>query len=114
MIDDDEDILEILNIIFQESGYDVIMSNTADAAGHIQVIRPDLIVLDVRITGSFKSGADICREIKSNYETKNLPVMLVSAETDLDLIAGYCGADAFVRKPFDIFDLLLRVKEFLS
>lgn len=114
VIDDDEDILEILNIIFRESGYEVILSNTGEAAGHIRVIHPDLILLDVRIAGSAKSGADICREIKSSYETKELPVMLVSAETDLHLIARDCAADAYLRKPFDIYDLLIRVKEYLS
>lgn len=114
VIDDDEDILEILNIIFQESGYDVILSNTGEAARHIKVIHPDLILLDVRIVGSDKSGPEICREIKANYETKDLPVMLVSAETDLHLIARECSADAYLSKPFDIYDLLIRVKEYLS
>lgn len=114
VIDDDEDILELLNIIFQESGYDVILSNTAEAAGHITVIHPDLILLDVRIAGSFKTGADICREIKSNYETSNLPVMLVSGETNLEMIARDCGADFFVAKPFDIFELMISVKQYLS
>ncbi|SEN95498.1 two-component system, OmpR family, phosphate regulon response regulator PhoB/two-component system, OmpR family, response regulator VicR [Mucilaginibacter gossypiicola] len=114
VIDDDEDILEILNIVFQESGYDVVLSNTGEAAGYIQVIHPDLILLDVNIVGSGKSGSEICREIKSNYETASLPVMLVSAETDLDLIAAGCGANAFVRKPFDIYELLMHVKQYLS
>ncbi|WP_244228200.1 response regulator [Mucilaginibacter kameinonensis] len=93
-IDDDEDILEILNIVFQESGYDVILSNTGEAAGHIQIIHPDLILLDVNIVGSLKTGSEICKEIKSNYQTADLPVMLVSAEPDLDLIADGCGANS--------------------
>ncbi|RYF20937.1 MAG: response regulator [Flavobacteriales bacterium] len=114
VIDDDEDILEILHIIFQESGYDIVLSNTGDAAEHIRVIHPDIVLLDVRITGSAKSGADICRAIKSNYETKDLPVMLVSGESDLRVIARECGADAYVAKPFDIFELLGQVKELLS
>ncbi len=114
VIDDDEDILDILHIIFRESGYEVILSNTGEAAGHIAVIRPDLVLLDVRIKGSAQTGAEICRAIKANYDTEHLPVMLVSAETDLDLVARDCAADAYVHKPFDIFELLMRVKEFLS
>jgi two-component system, OmpR family, response regulator VicR len=114
VIDDDEDILEILNVIFQESGYDIVISNTGEAAEHIRVIHPDIVLLDVRITGYTKSGADICREIKSQYETQHLPVMLISAESDLRTIATECGADSYVAKPFDIFDLLSQVKEFLS
>lgn len=114
VIDDDEDILEILNVIFQEGGYDVVLSNTSEAAEHIQVIQPDIVLLDVRIVGSAKKGPDICKEIKSQLETRHLPVMLVSGESDLSLIAQECGADAYLAKPFDIFDLLSKVKEFIS
>ncbi|TFF37732.1 response regulator [Mucilaginibacter psychrotolerans] len=114
VIDDDEDILEILNIIFQENGYETVISNTSEAAEHIRVIQPDIVLLDVRIVGSAKNGPEICKEIKSQIETRHLPVMLVSAETDLAIIAQDCGADTYIAKPFDIFGLLSRVKEFLS
>lgn len=114
VIDDDEDILEILNVIFQENGYEIVLSNTGEAANHIRVIQPDIVLLDVRIVGSAKSGVEICKEIKSQLETRHLPVMLVSGESDLAIIAQDCGADAYVAKPFDIFDLLSQVKDFLS
>jgi len=114
VIDDDEDILALLNIIFQENGYDIVLSNTGEAAEHIRVIHPDIVFLDVRINGSEKSGAEICREIKANYETKDFPVILMSAESDLAFIAEECGADAYIAKPFDIYDLLARVKEYVS
>ena len=114
VIDDDEDILEILNIVFQENGYEIVISNTGEAASHIRVIQPDIVLLDVRIVGSAKSGPDICKEIKSQFETRHLPVMLVSGETDLAVIAKECGADSYVCKPFDVFDLIARVGKFLS
>ena len=114
VIDDDEDILEILNMIFKENGYDIVSSNTGEAAEHIKVIQPDMVLLDVRIVGSAKDGPEICREIKSQLETRHLPVMLVSGETDLAVIAQECGADAYMAKPFDIFELLSHVKEYLS
>jgi DNA-binding response OmpR family regulator len=114
VIDDDEDILEILNIVFQENGYEIVLSNTGEAAEHIRVIQPDIVLLDVRIVGSAKSGPEICKEIKSQLETRHLPVMLVSGETDLAMIARECGADSYMSKPFDIFDLIAQVKEFLS
>ncbi|EHQ26411.1 response regulator receiver domain-containing protein [Mucilaginibacter gracilis] len=114
VIDDDEDILEILNIVFQENGYETVISNTGEAAEHIRVIQPDIVLLDVRIVGSVKSGPEICREIKSQLETRHLPVMLVSGESDLAVLAKECGADAYIPKPFDIFDLLSHVKKHLS
>jgi DNA-binding response OmpR family regulator len=78
------------------------------------VIQPDMVLLDVRIIGSPKSGADICREIKSRQGTSQLPVMLISGECDLRTIARECGADAYLAKPFDIYNLLAQVKEYLS
>jgi len=113
VIDDDEDILEILNLIFQEEGYDVVLSNTGEAADHIHIIHPDLILLDVRIEGSPKRGDEICAEIKDRYKEEPMPIILVSAETDLKMLANECGADLYINKPFDIFQLLNHVKSFL-
>lgn len=114
VVDDNEDILEILRIIFQEEGYQVIMSNTAKAADYIHHISPNLIILDIRLSGSEKSGAEICREFKSSFPEDKIPVLLVSAEENIQLIASYCGADAYLSKPFDIFKLLRRVEELIT
>ena len=113
VIDDDEDILEILNIVFQEEGFNVIVSNSGDTADHLQVIHPDIILLDVRIEGSAKNGAQICAEIKSKYKDLKLPVILVSGEADLANLASECGADKFIPKPFDITDIVNQVKSLL-
>jgi len=113
VIDDDEDILEILNLIFQEEGFDVILSNTGETAEHIQVIQPDLILLDIRIMGSPKRGDEICAEIKKMYPEKP-PVLLISAELDAQLLAANCGADGWIPKPFDLAHIIGKVKECLS
>jgi two-component system response regulator VicR len=113
IIDDDEDILDILNIIFQDEGYEVIISNTAHAADYIHQINPDVMLLDIRLAGSEKTGAEICRDIKNAYPAEHFPVILVSAEANISLIASYCGADAFVSKPFDIFKLIKKVEELI-
>ncbi|NOW94295.1 response regulator transcription factor [Mucilaginibacter sp. SG564] len=113
VIDDDEDILEILHIVFQEEGYEVVLSNTGDAAEHIQIIHPDLILLDVRIEGSKKRGDEICAELKEQYKEEKMPIILVSAESDLELLANECGADHYISKPFDIYQLLMHVQKIL-
>ncbi|OOQ56587.1 response regulator transcription factor [Mucilaginibacter pedocola] len=112
IIDDDENILDILHIIFREEGYNVIVSTSGDASEHIHMLNPDLILLDVRIDGYPKRGDEICAEIKATY-SKKMPIILVSAETDLDMLANECGADLYFQKPFDIYDLLFRVKAYL-
>lgn len=112
IIDDDEDILDILHIIFRDEGFNVVISNTGEAAENIHIINPDLILLDVRIDGYAKRGDEICAQIKAQYP-KNLPVVLVSAETNLEVLANECGADFYIRKPFDIYELLSKVKKSL-
>lgn len=114
VIDDDEDILAILDIIFGEEGYERILYQTGTTIDEIKILHPDLILLDVRINGFEKSGAQICTEIKSELELDNIPVLLVSAEMDVDELAKQCGANGYVNKPFDINNLLAKVKEFLN
>lgn len=114
VIEDDEDILTILNIIFEEEGFEVVLFNTGTTAAHIKLIHPDLILLDVRIAGYNKTGAEICAEIKSNPNFPKIPVLLVSAEADIRQLAKSCGADGYVSKPFDISEVILQVKEFLN
>jgi len=112
VIDDDEDILEILHILFMEEGFEAILLQKETTTQHIKILSPDLILLDVRIIGSTKTGPDICREIKAEFET--MPVILLSAEIDVDQLAKGCKADAFIRKPFDINNLMKKVKEYLN
>lgn len=106
VIDDNEDILELVKIIFQDDGYDVIISNTCQTAEHILFLQPDLIILDVRLETPETSGADICKEFKTQYPNNTTPVILLSAEEDLRELAQHCGADGYVSKPFDVDALL--------
>ena len=113
IIDDDTDILKILDIIFKHEGYDVILSETGDEADQIQQISPDLVILDIMITGSGKNGADICVKIKSRPETQNLPVILLSSEDNIEEVSDLCGANGYISKPFEVSQLIIKVKELL-
>jgi len=114
VIDDDEDILNILDILFAEEGYDVIVKSTGTTADQVRLIGPDLILLDVRITGFSKTGDEICSEIKQELELTAIPVLLFSAEPDVRQRARSCGANGYLNKPFDIDRLLEKVKEFIT
>lgn len=114
VIDDDEDILSILDIIFGDEGYEPILYSTGMSAESIKLMHPDLILLDVRIVGFDKTGAEICKEIKSELEMSGIPVLLVSAEENVEALATGCGANGYVNKPFDIYGLLSKVKEFIT
>jgi two-component system response regulator VicR len=110
IIEDDPDILEILNIIFTEEGFEVILSPTGDESNRLAQINPNVILLDVRLKNSDQNGTDICIKIKSQKETCHVPVILLSAEDNLAIITKECGADAFVIKPFDIAYLAEKVQ----
>lgn len=113
-IDDDEDILNILDIILQDEGIEPSLFSTGIPVQQILDIKPDLILLDVRIGSYTKTGSQICGEIKQLKESQKIPVVLVSAEANLGKIAAQCDADGFIAKPFDIFNFVEKVKEFLS
>lgn len=112
-IEDDPDIYEILNIIFEEEGYETVGFRTAISPAEIAVIHPDLVLLDVRILGSEKSGAEICSALKTKEEWKRIPVILLSAERNLETIGKLSLADGIIQKPFGLSELLKGIKEFL-
>ena len=113
IIDDDDHILEVLKIILVAEGYMVTPLNSVAAVEDLMTIQPDLILLDVRIIGSPKRGNEICAEVKSHHLHRKLPIILISAESDLEALASECGADAFIQKPFDIYELIRRIKDFI-
>ncbi|MEO8771501.1 MAG: response regulator [Ferruginibacter sp.] len=112
IVDDDDSIIKIVSLILANAGYDIITDNNGDLHFLQTNIYPDLILLDNQL-GS-KSGADICRQLKTNQLTKHIPVMLVSATEGLPEIATYACADDFLPKPFDVDTLLQKVDSLLS
>jgi DNA-binding response OmpR family regulator len=106
IIEDDPNILELLVYLFESEGYKVNPFATGRSADEIGLLMPDVVILDVSLVGSPQRGDQICSEIKKLLSTSKLPVILLSAEKDLESIAKNCFADAFIGKPFDIDDLV--------
>jgi DNA-binding response OmpR family regulator len=109
-VDDDKDILEVLQLILEDSGYEV--ETLAD--GHflfdkIDQIRPDLIILDIML-GNL-DGRELCREVKRKIETHKIPIIMLSAShTISEGLTKNGNPDDFIAKPFDI-DVLLETVE---
>jgi DNA-binding response OmpR family regulator len=110
-IDDDPDILSIVPIVLEEENIEVVATNDPDIITELPVIKPDLILLDEWL--GEKKGSTICAEIKKIEEISDIPIVLISAVTNLDKIAEECAADAFIEKPFDIENLVTVVKSLL-
>ena len=112
-IEDDPDIYEILNIVFVDEGYEVIGFKSISSINQISLIHPDLILLDVRIVGSVADGNEICRQLKSDAASNQIPIILLSAERDLHHMAADCGADDFMFKPFGLVELISKVQSYI-
>lgn len=111
IIDDDKDMLDMLKIVFQASDVDVVISETGMTGQEINIIKPDVILLDVQIKGYIYTGDQICIEIKSNKNLRKVPVFLISSEPDIDILSVACQADGFFLKPFDVLKLKSAIKD---
>lgn len=102
--DDDPAILEIISMILEDRGFEVETSNNGKSIEQKTEEYPDLVMLDIRMSGI--SGGDICKHLKTNPRTKSIPVVLISANRDIEKIAQESGANGYLPKPFDVDDLL--------
>lgn len=114
VIDDDEDVMEILRIALSDEGFDVVFTNTAAAIATMEKLCPDLVLLDVQLSGPSLMGSDMCNKLKQRHVLHHMPLILASSGTNLERLAIDCDADVFISKPFDIFQLLVHVKRFLD
>lgn len=98
-----------MRLLLETEGYEV--EAMADSRGVENSLKgTDLVLLDVSLP--FKNGIEVAREIKSSWETKDIPVVLISGVMDLENLARGSKADAFLEKPFDIAGLLKIVKKY--
>ena len=115
LVDDEPDILEIVGFNLSNEGYNVITAeNGADAVKKAKKEKPHLIVLDVMMPEM--DGIEFCKKIKSDETTSHIAVILLTAKTTHeDKMAGLeAGAEAYVRKPFDLNELDLLVRNFIE
>ncbi|AYL99649.1 response regulator transcription factor [Mucilaginibacter celer] len=111
--DDDEGILDLVELVLKEEGYEVIPElNSLNVANLVGSENPDLVVLDLWMP--VLSGDQVLRNLRKDPTTKNLPVMVISASGDGKAIAMNAGANDFIPKPFDLDHLLGRVKALLE
>ena len=110
VVDDDPGILDVLQIMLEESGYEVETSQEALLIEKKLIVPPDIILLDMWMSGI--NGKDVCRKLKSESKTRNITIVMISANNDIEKIANESGADAFMSKPFQMNDLLALLEKF--
>ena len=109
--DDDAAIVDALTMILDLENYKVDTVLDGKVIQQIHKHPPDLLLLDIWMTGA--DGKEICKQLKSDNKTKDIPVILISASRDLKKSAETAGADGYIEKPFDMHVLLDTVRSFV-
>lgn len=110
--DDNAGIVEAVKMMLEDEGYTVDTMLSGTEVKNLHGDLPAVLVLDIWMAG--EDGRDICKYLKSQETTRHLPIILFSANKDVQQIAQEVGADDFLLKPFDIDDLLGKVQQFVA
>jgi len=110
LIQDNEDILDIMDQVLEEEGFEVTASLTTEPIEKLEEIDPDVVVVDEHIKGK-KKGSVVIEELKSDPQTQDLSAVLTSTSANLPEKAAACKADDYIEKPFDIDHLVEVVKK---
>jgi CheY-like chemotaxis protein len=113
VVDDVEDNLLLLQMFLESEGFGVeTAENGSEAIAKVEASPPDLLLLDVMMPDM--NGYEVTHHIRHN-QALSVPIMLVSAHDEATATQGLeLGADAFIRKPIDLEDLLARIKAFVQ
>jgi two-component system, OmpR family, phosphate regulon response regulator PhoB len=114
VIEDDKDIRDTLVYVLEEQGYDVVSSEEAKILKSLDTIKPDLILLDNWLTEwkSDANGQQISKQLKSNPATSHISIVIISAVSNIQEIAEAGMADDYLRKPFNLTDIIEIVKKY--
>ncbi|MDD6882292.1 MAG: response regulator transcription factor [Eubacteriales bacterium] len=108
LVDDDPNIRQLVNLYLEKEGFEVMMADKGDEALKIfKATPPNLILLDVMLPGM--DGWQVCREVR---KISNIPIIMLTAKDEtFDKVLGLeLGADDYVVKPFDMKELVARIK----
>ncbi|WP_457628295.1 response regulator [Persephonella sp.] len=114
VVEDDEDINDLLVYNLQKEGFKVQpFLSSVEALKSIYSNRPDIILLDIMLPDI--DGLEFCKMVKSNPETEDIPIIMITAKsTEIDKIVGLeLGADDYITKPFSIREVVARIKAIL-
>ena len=116
VIEDDRDIRETIVYALEQENYTVVSSGESKMLNFLDQHKPDLILLDNWLTEwkSDANGQQLSKLLKSNPATSKIPVIIVSAVSNVKEIAEQGMADGYLKKPFDLAELLNIVKKFTA
>ena len=111
LVDDDPNIRQLVNLYLVKEGFEVAMASRGDEAlTQFRSVNPNLILLDIMLPGM--DGWQVCREVR---KASNVPIIMLTAKDEtFDKVLGLeLGADDYIVKPFDMKELVARIKAVL-
>jgi len=115
VVDDEVDLVKTIQFSLELEGYKVLVSyNGEDALNQARKEIPDLILLDIMLPKL--DGYKVCRLLKFDEQYKHIPILMMTAKTqEKDKLMGKeTGANEYITKPFDIEELMGKVKKYLN
>jgi CheY-like chemotaxis protein len=107
--DDDPGIVDAVEMLLEFEGYTVTSTVDGSTVLDMKEELPDLLLLDIWMSG--EDGRDICKKLKSENITKDIPVIMISASRDIKESAMAAGADDFLAKPFEMDELIQKDRD---
>lgn len=111
VVEDENDVVDLLRYHLKRGGFKVLIEKSGDAGlASARQNRPDAAIFDIMMPGM--SGLEVCRALKSDPETQGIPILMLTAKSDVkDRVKGLeIGADDYVTKPFSPKEVVLRVQ----
>jgi DNA-binding response OmpR family regulator len=112
LLEDDPDILFTLTMMLENEGYEVKPLSNGKSIMDDACELPHLYILDKRMPDM--DGLDVCRHLRNREESKNIPVIIISASQKFGPLALKAGASDFLEKPFQMKTFLALVRKYLS
>ena len=106
--DDDPNIVDAIELMLEFEGYQVSSTIDGSTVLDMKTELPDLLLLDIWMAG--EDGRNICKKLKHEPLTRHIPILMVSANKNVQELAIEAGADDFLAKPFQMNDLLNKIK----
>jgi putative nucleotidyltransferase with HDIG domain len=115
LVDDDPNLIEILTESLRGKGYEIeAASDGEEAIAKYDSFQPDLVVLDVVLPK--KNGFEVCDEIRARDIHRDVPVIMISANSIQDsMLKGlHSGAQDYIKKPFSLKEILVKIEDYLT
>jgi two-component system, OmpR family, phosphate regulon response regulator PhoB len=117
VVDDQPAVRELVSVTLEIGPYEILVAENGDQALELaRTHMPDLILLDIQMPGGKLDGLDVCRILKSDEQTKDIYIVLLTAKgQDWDKQAGKeAGTDDYFVKPFSPLELMNKVEAVLG